>query len=165
MKKLIKENELDICEDIYCKCCGTLVSKTTKSCPNCGKQIKGAIKKLDSHEVAQCYEGKPIDFEKLLKVFTENGDDGEEYIAYCIEFDEDQCSLFNITPTIYDYWEFYGIEFSIYLDIKNETVFNCEISKFRETGGYHGRPQTHVLTPTQQEIRIFRRIMDYIITQ
>ena len=121
------------------------------------------MKRLDDYEIAQSYIGKTINTENMLKVFTKNGDDGEEYIAYCIEFDEEQCSLFNITSILYEYWEFYGIDFSIYLDIKNKTVFNCEVSKYRETGGYHGRPQTHVLTPSQQELRIFRRIMDYII--
>lgn len=120
------------------------------------------MKKLDNYEIAQSYTGKTINTENMLKVFTENGDDGEEYVAYLDQFDKDQCSLFKITPTLSDRWGYYGIQFSIFLDIEDNKVCSCEIEKYQETGGYHDRPQTYVLTPTQQELRIFRRIMDYI---
>ena len=120
------------------------------------------MKKLNEQEIVQSYIGKTINFDRMLKVFEENGNDGKEYVAYLDQFDEDQCSLFNITDILYERWEFYGIQFSIFLDVENKTVCNCVVDKYRETGGYHGRPQTHVLTPSQQELRIFRRIMDYI---
>lgn len=118
------------------------------------------MKRLDDYEIAQSYIGKTINTENMLKVFDENGDD--EYVAYLDQFDNDQCSLFKITPTLSDRWEYYGILFSIFLDVEDNKVYSCEIEKYQETGGYHDRPQTNVLTPTQQELRIFRRIMDYI---
>lgn len=120
------------------------------------------MKKLDECEVAQLYKNKTINFEKLLEIFTENGDDGEEYVAYLDQFDNHKCSLFKITSTLSDRWGYYGILFSILLNVEDNKVYSCELEKYRETGGYHGRPQTHVLTPTQQELRIFRRIMDYV---
>ena len=120
------------------------------------------MNKLDDYEIAQSYIGKTINTENMLKFFTGIGDDGKEYRVYCSEFDKDKCSLFNITHTLNEYWGYYGIQFSVFLEVKNKTVCSCGVDKYRETGGYHGRPSTHVLTLTQQEIRIFRRIMDYI---
>lgn len=116
------------------------------------------MKKLNESEIAQSYEGKPINTERLVKLFHDKGN----YIAYCEQFDNEKCDLFNITPALTDYWGYYGIEFRIYLNIENNEVHNCAISKFKYTGGYHGRPSGHALSPTQQEIRVFRRIMDYI---
>ena len=122
------------------------------------------MKKLNECEIAQGYIGKPINAERLLKFFHANGKHNghDQYISYCEQFDNEKCALFNITSTLTEYWGYYGIEFHIYLNIENNQVFNCAISKVKYTGGYHGRPSVHVLTPTQQEIRIFRRIMDYI---
>lgn len=121
------------------------------------------MKRLDDYEIAQSYIGKTINTENMLKVFDENGDDGKEYIAYCSEFDEDQCSLFNITTILYERWEFYGIQFSIILDVDNNTVKECSIFKHKDDlGGCWGRCISEDLIPSQQEIRIFRRIMDYI---
>lgn len=167
MKKIIKENELDICEDYYCRWCGTLVSKTTKICPSCGKQTQRAIiKKLDEREIAQNYVGKHFDAEKILAVSYQNGESHPEgytrYIADCHNYKKETLNQFNITPTLVEYWGYLGIEFTLYIYVEDGTVMECKISKCRETGGYHGRPSVHVLTPSQQEIRIFRRIMDYI---
>jgi hypothetical protein len=120
------------------------------------------MKKLNEYEITQSYIGKTINFEKMLKIFTKNRNNAEKYIAYCDKFDKDKCSLFNITTTLNEYWGYYGILFSIFLEAENKMVCNCMIDKYKETGGYHGRPQTHVLMPSQQELRIFRRIMDYI---
>jgi hypothetical protein len=122
--------------------------------------------KLNECEIAQAYEGKSINTERLLKLFDENGkhNGNDNYIARCERFDSEELALFNITPALTEYWGYYGIEFWIYLNIDNNKVYNCALSKFRYTGGYHGRPSGHGLTPTQQEFRIFRRIMDYITT-
>lgn len=122
------------------------------------------MKKLNEREIAQGYDGKSINTERVLKLFHDNGNHNghDVYIAYCEHFDKEKCDLFNITPTLSDYWGYYGIEFWIYLYVDNEKVYDCKITKDKSTGGYHGRPSVHVLSPTQQEIRVFRRIMDYI---
>ena len=124
------------------------------------------MSKLNENEIALSYADKSINTEKLLKLFDKNGKHNghDACIAYCEHFDKEKCDLFNITPTLSEYWGYYGIEFHIYLNIENTQVFNCAISKVKYTGGYHGRPSVHVLSPTQQEIRVFRRIMDYITT-
>ena len=122
------------------------------------------MKKLNECEIALSYKEKSINTEKLLKLFHANGKHNghDEHIAYCEHFGKDEYALFNITHPLTEYWGYYGIKFHIYLHIENNRVTSCAISKFKYTGGYHGRPSTHVLSPTQQELRIFRRIMDYI---
>ena len=122
------------------------------------------MKKLNECEIAQGYDNKSINTERISKLFHNNGNHNghDVYIACCEHFDKEECALFNITPTLKDYWGYYGIEFGISLYVYNEKVYGCTISKVKYTGGYHGRPSVHVLYPTQQEIRVFRRIMDYI---
>ena len=124
------------------------------------------MSKLNECEIAQGYVGISINTERLIELFHANGNHNgyDEYIAYCEHFNEEECALFNITPTLTEYWGCCGIEFRIYLRIKDNKVNSCVISKFKYTGGYHGRPSGHALSPSQQEIRIFRRIMDYITT-
>lgn len=122
------------------------------------------MKKLNEQEIAESYEGKSINTERLLELFHDNGSHmgHDAYISYCEQFDEEKCILFNVTPTLSSIWGYYGIEFRIYLNVENNKVYNCTMSKFKYTGGHHGRPSGHALSPTQQEIRLFRRIMDYI---
>lgn len=124
------------------------------------------MKKLAENEIVQAYADKTINFEKLLKLFNEKGkfNNYDHYIAYCEQFTEDECAMFNITPTLKDYWGYYGIEMWIYINIDDNKIYNCAISKYKEVGGHHGRPSGYGLTPSQQELRIFRRIMDYITT-
>lgn len=131
------------------------------------------MKKLNECEIAQSYIRKVANKERLEKTFTDNGGKHQnyrtgreyyEYIAYCNNFDEEEWNLFGLTDALYDKWDYGGIDFRVYLHIENDKITECTISKFKYTGGYHGRPSVHVLSPTQQEIRIFRRIMDYITT-
>jgi hypothetical protein len=124
------------------------------------------MKKLNEREIAQNYDGKSINSERLLKLFHSNGNHNghDEHIAYCEHFNKEECDLFNITPALSEYWGYYGIEFWIYLYVDNGTVYDCKITKDKCTGGYRRRPSVHIFTPTQQEIRVFRRIMDYITT-
>lgn len=118
------------------------------------------MKKLNESDIAQSYEGKAVNTERLIQLFHNNGN----HIAYCEKFDNEKCALFNVTPTLSSIWGYYGIEFRVYLNVEDNKVYNCAISKFKYTGGHHGRPSGHSLSPTQQEIRLFRRIMDYVTT-
>ena len=127
------------------------------------------MNKLNQFEIAQSYIGKTVNIERLLTVSYQNGKSYPEcyprYISDCYNYDKKLLDLFNITPLLLENWGYYGIQFSIYLYVENENVYKCKIFKYKETyGGYHDRPQTHVLTPTQQELRIFRRIINYITT-
>ena len=118
------------------------------------------MEKLHEYDIAQAYKGKPFDIEKLSKVAYKNGDN--RYIADCHNYKEELLDLFGITPTLLEKWGFYGIEFSVFINIKDDEIESCGMDKCKNTCGGHGRPKVKVLQPTQQEIRIFRRIMEYL---
>ena len=118
------------------------------------------MEKLHEHDIAQAYKGKPFDIEKLSKVSYKNGDN--RYIADCHNYKEELLDLFGITSTLLERWGFSGIEFSVFINIKDNEVESCGIDKCKYFCGGHGRPTVKVLQPTQQELRIFRRIMEYV---
>ena len=135
------------------------------------------MKKLNEREVAKCYVGKTVDSEKLLPMFHNNGENRAydiytykpiegyftNHIAYCSCFDKETRDQFGITPLLHERWGYAGIDFNVYIYVANGEIKACKIFKYKEcSGGYHGRPSGYELTPSQQEIRIFRRIMDYI---
>lgn len=118
------------------------------------------MKKLDEREIALSYAGKPYNTEKLLTVPFENGDN--RYIAYCHNFKEEHLDLFGITPTLLEKWGFCGIEVGVFIIIDGTKIKNCGLDKCKYSCPGHGRPRVKVLQPTQQEIRIFKRIMNYV---
>lgn len=135
------------------------------------------MEKLNEREIAKGYAGKHFDAQKVTALFHNNGehraydintykpidDYYTNYIAYCFHFDNETRERFGITPLLHERWGYAGIDFSVYIYVANDEIKACKIFKYKETyGGYHGRPSGNELVPSQQEIRIFKRIMDYI---
>ena len=120
------------------------------------------MKKQDECEIAQSYIDKSYDTEKLLTAAFENDDN--RYIAYCHNFKEEHLDLFGITPTLLENWEFCDVELSVFINTDGTKIKNCGLDKCKYSCPGHGRPRVKVLKPTQQEIRIFRRIMDFVTT-
>lgn len=120
------------------------------------------MKKLNECEIAQGYIGKPINTEKLVQCFTHI--DNDEYHAFCNNYyDEAESEIFKLTDALYTYWEDSGIDFRVILHVEDNKVITCKIYKHKDDlGGFCGRPISEDLVPSQQEIRIFKRIMDYI---
>ena len=117
--------------------------------------------KLNERDIAQAYVGKAYDNNRLLTVSYANGTD--RYISDCYNFKKDQLGLFGITPTLLERWGYYGIEFTIYIYVAEGRIGGCKVSKYKNTYcGGHGRPSGYELHPTQQELRIFKRVMDYV---
>ena len=119
------------------------------------------MKKLNDYEIAQSYIGKAVNTEKLNQCFSFLE---KEYHAFCNNYyEEPEWEIFKLTDALYTYWEDSGIDFRIILHVKDEKVVTCKIYKHKDDlGGCWGRCISEDLTPSQQEIRIFRRIMDYI---
>ena len=121
------------------------------------------MERLSEYEVARSYVGKSVDCERLKEVFTENGYD---YIAYCGNLADDLCDKFGITNALYNRWLYGGVDFRVNIrfeDGKIDKIDNCSIFKYKDpSGGYSFKPQGYEASPTQQEIRIFRRIMEYV---
>ena len=70
--------------------------------------------------------------------------------------------MFGITDRLKEMWEYSGVEFCLFLTLDNCTITKCHIDKIRYGGIGHGRPVTHVLSVSQQELRVARRILQYI---
>ena len=120
------------------------------------------MNRLDDIEIARSYIGKPYDEQRLLTLAYKVGD--HRYITDCHNYKKEQQVLFGITPALFEKWGFYGIEVSVFINVKNNIIDGCGIDKCRDTCCGHGRPTVKVFQPTQQEIRLFKRIMEYITT-
>lgn len=70
--------------------------------------------------------------------------------------------IFGITARLEEMWGYSGIDFSICLTLEDGGITKCHIDKCRYGGIGHGRPVTHVLSVSQQELRVARRILQYI---
>lgn len=123
------------------------------------------MERLDEHDVALSFIGKSVDMERLLDVFFEP-DNGDDYIAQPY-FRDELNKIFHITEALETKWLFKHIDFKIKVSLENGKIARCSISKLEEGYGYfcNGRPQEHwdEVSPTQHEIRVFRRIMDYVV--
>lgn len=118
------------------------------------------MEKLHEHDIAQAFIGKTYDRDKLSKVAKQNAEN--RYIAECHTYKNDLLDLFGITSTLLENWGYHGIELSIFITIKDNKIENCGMDKCKCSCSGHGRPKVKVLHSTQQEIRIFKRIMENI---
>lgn len=117
------------------------------------------MNKLDEREIARLYIGKRHSIEKLQEVAHPNGCDKSQYICSNADFTAEHLELFGVTPRLNETWKYYGTDFSVYIDTKDGAIKDCRIYKARVTWSGHCYPNK----ATQQEMRIFRRIMDYLI--
>lgn len=117
--------------------------------------------KLDEREIAKSYIGKPYLDEKLQKIAHPNGCDKSQYLCHNADFTEEHFKLFGVTPRLNEIWQYYGHDFTVYIYTKDGLINDCRIYKARVTWSGHCYP----CQATQQEIRIFRRIMDYITSE
>ena len=128
--------------------------------------------KIDEHEVFALFTGEKINEQHLLEIGSPNGNgygsyaDSKEYIIAHVDYYErgKYIELFKLTPALTDKWDYSGIDFRVYLYVKNGVITGGHIFKYKETSmSSHYRPTGYEVTPTQQEIRIVRRILEYIV--
>ena len=88
---------------------------------------------------------------------------GNDYTIRNVDYiDSPQyCELFGVTDRLKEMWGYSGVDFTLHLTLENWTITKCNLDKLSECGG-HGRPITHVLSISQQELRVARRILQYI---
>ena len=123
-------------------------------------------KTLDQ-DILNAFTGKPINMEHLAKCARRNrqvkhGDACDEFIVYSCLFlyDKDLRERFGVTDKLKDLWERRGTEFNVYLYIADGKLSSCSIFKYTESGG--ARPNITTPKCTQQELRIARRILEFI---
>ena len=119
---------------------------------------------LSEIDIQKAFIGHPVYMENLTRCARRNRqtDTGDEYIVYSCGFlyDRELRELFGITEKLKDLWERRGTEFNVYLYIQDGILTDTHILKYTESGG----PRPSMTTPkcTQQELRIARRILDYV---
>lgn len=127
--------------------------------------------RIDEHEVFARFIGEKVNAPLLEKIARNNGngygsyaDSTEHIIAHVDYYDVKEFQdIFGLTPTLTDRWDYKGIDFSIYLYVRDEIITGGHIFKYKETSsGGHFRPSGYEMEPTQQEIRIAKRILEYI---
>lgn len=117
---------------------------------------------LTEESIVALAVGKEVDFENLEKCAWKNGGDSN-YVVYSSHFlyESNLLTAFGVTPALKDTWERRGIEFNIYLSILDGKIASCSIEKTSETT-LSARGCTNTLKPTQQELRVARRIVQYV---
>ena len=110
------------------------------------------MKDINELEIAKAYEGKPYNRDNLRRVAMGYGVSGA--IVYYGRLSKPLFDMFGITEDLLDHWITNGISYSVVMDLDEDsnTIKHCHIAK-------HNNER---LTPTQQELQIFLRIMEYI---
>ena len=115
--------------------------------------------KLTEHDIKQAYIGKPYNEERFTEIFNKAG---TFYPSHC---DRHSKWKFDITPALYIGWEQRSIDFKIQVSVKDGAIFHCSITKYKDNdSGLYVRTAVRELTPTQQELRLLKRVMEYITT-
>lgn len=111
------------------------------------------MEELTEMQVAEHYVGKPYIIDNLKRVAMGSGN--SDAIVYYGRLSKTYFDLFGITEANLNEWTSKDIFFSVFitLDESTETVKECKIAK---------TIADDVLPPSQNEIQIFIRIMDYI---
>lgn len=119
---------------------------------------------LSEIDIQKAFIGHSVCMENLTRCANKNGTGREPavYIVYSCRFlyDQQLRELFGITDKLKDQWERRGTEFNVCLQITDGRIVTCGIDKYSESGG--ARASCQYLKCTQQELRIARRILDYI---
>ena len=110
------------------------------------------------------FVGKKVDPERLASCARKNRAEAnsDEYIIYSAGYLYDPAlrERFGVTNKLKDLWERRGTEYNIYLYISGGILLRSKILKYTESGG--ARPSMAEPKPTQQELRIARRILEFV---
>lgn len=117
------------------------------------------MEKLNEQSVKQAYVGKSCNEQRYLELFNKST---TFYPSLC---DMRVKRNFGITPALCLGWKQKGVDFRIITTIEDGSIFYCGIMKHKDNyaGVYTRNPCTE-LKPTQQELRLFERVMEYITT-
>lgn len=120
---------------------------------------------LSENNITSLFASLPVSTEHLTRCAHKNcvTEEGIEYIAYICSFiyKKELCEMFGITGSLREQWERSGTDFNLYITLDGDTITKIRIDKYREVGA-NARPVIRPLKETQQELRIARRILEYI---
>ena len=131
------------------------------------------MKKVDEHEVFAASVGMPLELDKLRRIAICTGRgtgayaDCERYVVGPLSYiDKKLIKHYRITEALMKSWNREGCLFFVRLFVKNGILIGGHIFKYKKTldseslesGGY-------AVDPTQQEIRIVKRILAWLIKE
>lgn len=120
-------------------------------------QRNNAMEKIHEKDIAQAFIGKPYNLERYSEIFNKAN------IFYCGHCDVRVKMKFGITPALYIGWEQRGIDLKIHVSVSDGTISHCSIIKYKDNyRGIYTRTPAQELKPTQQELRVFKRVMEYV---
>jgi len=127
------------------------------------------MKRVEEHQVFAAVVGMPLNLEKLSKIAIYNGKGFGEY-ADCEEFiigdlavlEEKLIKRFRITDALIEKWECGGIQFRVYLFVRNGILIGGHVFKYKVSSGDRCCDAGYETSPTQQEIRLVSRILGYL---
>lgn len=117
--------------------------------------------KLTEQELLASFVGRSVNRNIFAELARESRN---EYVIYNSRYlDKPQHrDLFGVTDKLQERWEYSGVDFNLHLTLDGDVIVKGHLDKYREGCGGNGRPVVHVLKETQQELRVARRILEYI---
>lgn len=118
---------------------------------------------LKESKIAKQYEGKAFIPEKLQKVAIGSGN--TRAVVSNIRLSQVQGALIGITDEIYNQWWDDDIFFGVFIDLDEATdsiIEHCCIQKNKRILNKDGEMSFVDIATTQQEVEIFRNVMDFI---
>lgn len=117
---------------------------------------------LTENSIAALAVGQKVNEANLAKCTHKTGGRAD-YVAYSCDYlyKRELIELFGVTPKLKESWERRGVEFDIYFHITDGIIDSCRISKTSETT-LSARGCADWLVPSQQELRIARRIIQFV---
>lgn len=130
--------------------------------------------RIDEHAIFARYIGEKVNGSKLEVIARTNGNgygsysDSKEYIIVHVDYYDQKefQELFKLTPTLIERWDHRGVDFRIYLYIREGIITGGHLFKYiSTTESSHFRPSGYETDATMQERRIAERILKYITSE
>lgn len=130
--------------------------------------------RIDEHEIFAQYIGEKVNTRKLEAIARNNGDgcgdyaDSKEYIIAHVDYYDvkEYQEAFGLTPVLRERWDCRGIDFSVYLYVRDDIIIGGRVFKYIDTStSSHYRPTGYETDATQQELRVVARILAYITSE
>lgn len=127
--------------------------------------------KVDEHELFASIIGKNVNKVNFGALAQNNGNgygnyaDSQQFVIYHYDYyeSEEYQKLFGLTPALIEKWDSKGIDFKIYVYIRDDIITGGRVFKYVDTStGCHFRPTGYETDATQQELRVVSRILSYI---
>ena len=130
--------------------------------------------RIDEKELFARYIGEEVNCSRLESLACNNGSgrgsyaDCEEYIIAHVDYYEQARyrELFKLTSALTEKWDYRGVDFRIYLYIRENVITGGRLFKYVETSeSSHFRPTGYETDATMQELRVAERILKYVISE